>query len=1129
MSEESQTNHPSATAHSQAARTYAAAVAGRFELVAELGSGSSGMVHRARLLQPWGGLPAGRDVAIKFLRADLLADHKAVERFHAEGEIGQRLRHDNLAAIHGGETVEVEGAPVTFLVMQFVEGTTLRRFLNANERPVEDLARRLGADAAAGLSALHRRGLVHRDIKPENLILTPASELKIVDLGLVRPFGKGGRGSASSPGASPGASSGWGLAGSVAYAAPESLRGERSGPRSDLYSLGVVLYELTTGQHPFGDCTSTDDMLDAHLHREPAPPSHLRPSLSPLLTRLLLDLLQKAADRRIRDATELQRILEQGEHSEYWRRIENHAPVLASQRRLLRMRRPADTPFFGRRMEIERVDASFAAACAGAGASVLVTGPQGSGRRRLCDHVMERWLASERPPLLLGGEANHRDGQAAPFAGTVLDLLLRGDGADSPQAEARAAAAAIGLLGCGSEEAATVARTALGSSEEPPEVRADRLASALLALPSAHRPIVLRVDHTARLDTTGRFVLQRLAAAAPTTHLLLLLTGDAETLPAASAHQVELGGLEEADFLAFVRALFRGGEVDDGFAHAAHQTMSGVPGNLLEALDNLQEEGHLAGRAGDYHGLVVGLDLRPAPSHLARFRHRIGELDAESRAVLSAAAVLGRRCQLADLCALLDRGELAVLEALSLFRGRIVHAQGGEVWFRHPDFLTVLLESIAPDERRRLHLAAAELLAARGRGPLAVGMHRSQALDHEGCFELLLDALDELVRSGSRRTALRIAGRLGVHCQHLAAGGSRDRRLLRFHLLHAEARRNAGQRFAATRWFREAEALARRLDELEASAEARTGLAARELEDGHLMAAIAMLEGVHDDLARSTGRRADHAAAGAHGLHGRILLYRGQAVPGHRHLQAALRRLPADHNELRAHLLIDLARLEALQHHYPTAQKTLHRVDRMPATAGMPRVMLRLRLYRGQVRALLADDEAVQDLRFALDEAERLSLPAYGGRAALFLGERQFWRGRDDDAREMFELAQSLAAAGGERLGETMARAYLFGLGDDDATLGADVEALALPSVQANWLLARAARGELTAIDREVLDALVAGANLPLPIHLRALRVAERPASARSLVRTIAQRMPDRRTRRRFLVLWPGGARIRDR
>ncbi|MFT7536627.1 MAG: serine/threonine protein kinase, partial [Hyphomicrobiaceae bacterium] len=236
----------------------------RLELLHVVGSGSSGTVYRARLRENYKGLPANTEVAVKLLRPELAANQRARARLFVEGEMGKSVRHANVAEVYGVETVERLGIETTFLVMQFIQGTTLRDLLLRSGAPVEDLTRRLGADAARGLSALHRRGLAHRDIKPENLILTPDSVLKIVDLGLARPFGTVGSG--ASPGNSPSAggstsSSGLGLAGSVAYSAPEMLRGERAGPRSDLYALGIVLFEVTTGQHPFADATSADDMM----------------------------------------------------------------------------------------------------------------------------------------------------------------------------------------------------------------------------------------------------------------------------------------------------------------------------------------------------------------------------------------------------------------------------------------------------------------------------------------------------------------------------------------------------------------------------------------------------------------------------------------------------------------------------------------------------------------------------------------------------------------------------------------------------------------------------------------------------------------------------------------------------
>lgn len=1104
-----------------------APVGDAFELLAEIGRGSSGTVYRARLTMPYGRLPAGSEVAIKILRAELAADERAHARLFAEGELGQQLRHPNVAAIFGVETTERLGVASTYLVMQFVRGTTLREFVARSGAPVEDLTRRIGADAAKGLWALHRRGLVHRDVKPENLILTPEHELKVVDLGLARPFGARGSGSGGSSGSgtSPGRSSGLGLAGSIAYTAPEVLRGEPAGPKSDLYALGVVLFEVTTGRHPFAHAITPDEMFDAHLNAPPSRPSHLRLRVSPFLEQVLLDLLRKDPDERPRDAAELARLLEQGERSEYWRRHEAKAPALASSRRLLRMRRPADTPFVGRTAELAALDGALDAARHGRGRSVVVVGPEGIGRRRLLDEAMQRWLDRSEPPLYLGGEADLGLGHAEPFASSLLDWLLRGDDRQSPNAQQRAHDSCKSQLQLDDAAASALVAVTLGHSTEAPEVRAERLASALLQLPKKGQVLVLRVDRADDLDSSGRLVLQRLAAAAPQRHLLLLLASGPDGVPIDATVRLDLTGLDEKHFLAFGRTLFRDGEAPDAFLTRAHQVLSGLPGNLLEALDHMAQAGTLRGRAGDYHALPDDADARPAPGHVERFRSRVAALEPAQRAVLAAAAVLGERCALADLAALVPAPELQVLETLSLFRGRIVRAQGGEVSFRHRDFQKMLLHGLPGPQRERLHGAAAALLAQRGASPLLVGMHLSQALEHEACLDPLLAGLDERVRAGSRRTALRIAARVGVHLGHVEGTPANQRRHLRFLQLAGQARANANQLDAASRSFRQAEALARELGDADASAAARTALATAELDSGRLLSAITLLEGVHDDLAHRHNPVADALAAQAHGLHGRILLYRGQAIDGSRHMQSALQRLPPSADDLRCHLLIDLARVQALTYHYPTAAKALHEVERAPATKHLPRVRLRFHLYRGQLRAIVGDDEAGQDLRFAIDEAERLSLPTYGARASVFLGERQFWRRRDDEAAVTFRAAARLARAGNDRLGEAMARAYLVRLGDDDDTLDALVAELELPLLRANLLLARAARGERDGPAMSALEELLATTSLPLSLQLRALSCLDRPASARSLVRTIAERFPQRSSRQRFLAQWTAGAR----
>ncbi len=1144
-------------------------LAGHFTLLQELGSGSSGTVYRARLTEAYEDLKAGTEVAIKFLRQDRLLDEKSRARFVAEGQLGQRVRHANVAAIHGVETIAVLGLETTYLVMELVRGTTLRQFLVQQGPPVEDLTRRIGRDAALGLQALHRRGVVHRDVKPENLVLTPQGEVKIVDLGLARPFGEAssgrdsagtgstgsggsgsggsgsgshgstGSGTASNSHGSHGSGSGRrslssgsrGIAGSVSYSSPEALQGRPVGPQSDLYALGVVLFEVATGRHPFAHCESADEMIHAHLHEAPPRPSYWRPRISPLLEQLLLELLQKDQNARPDAAAEVARILQQGEASEWWQEHEQRAPALASGRRLQRMRRPAETPFQGREDELQKLTRQLQYARSGKGRARWISGPQGIGRRRLLDEAMTQWLQRDTDLLYLGGEADPGLGHAEPFASSLLDYLLRGEGLDSPQAIPRAEARAKLELDLDDGDAQALIAVATGQSTEEPEVRANRLANALLSLPRKGRVMVLRIDAADRLDTSGRLVLQRLLRDLARRHILLLVTAGPDWQAPEALERIDVHGLDELEFLQLGRALFAPGRAPDAQLEAAHATFSGSPGNLIEALEHLAQNDVLFGRPGDFHGLPPEIELRPAPHHLQRFEQRVQRMPPSHRRVLAATAVLGNRCSLSDLVALTGTPELLVLETLSLFRGRVLRAQGGEVIFRHRDFQQALLRQIEPDERTALHKRAAEVFEQRKKPPLEIGMHRSQALDHQGCIEPLLLGLAEIVRAGSRRTSLRIAARLQVHVQHLPEGRVRDEAQLRLLLLSARARRNAGQPQFAARQFRAADSLARELADPLGSGEALTGLAAATFDHGHLMQAILLLENAHRELENPESDRARVLAADAHGLHGRILLYLGESEDGMRHIQAALRLLPDKEIERQRHLQIDLARLEALRHHYPTALKTLTKVDDRQARH-LPRVRMRLRLYRGQFRAALGDDDAAQDLRACIQEAERLSLWAYAARARIFLGERAFFDRRDDDARTEFIAARELAQRGRDPLGHALASIHLLRLGADDPELTAAVDNLGLPSLQTAWLLASAyraeERGDLAARDQcaERALGLCTTADVPLALHLRALALGGLEASARALVRTIAAKFRDRRTQKRFAKTWENGARV---
>jgi serine/threonine protein kinase len=266
---------------------------GHYRILEEIGRGGMGVVYRAldeRL---------ERDVALKVLPAGTLADDAARRRFRKEALALSKVSHPNIAVVHDFDT---QGA-VDFLVMEYVAGTPLAEKLAPGGLPEREVLR-LGIQLTDGLEAAHAAGVVHRDLKPGNLRLTPDGRLKILDFGLAkryRPL------TDSEPTES--MSGAWGPVGTLPYVAPELLRGEEADPRSDLYSAGVVLYEMTTGRRPHRE-TDPSALRRAILHEAPSPPSHSNRRVGTGLESLILKALDKDPERRYQSARELRVDLE---------------------------------------------------------------------------------------------------------------------------------------------------------------------------------------------------------------------------------------------------------------------------------------------------------------------------------------------------------------------------------------------------------------------------------------------------------------------------------------------------------------------------------------------------------------------------------------------------------------------------------------------------------------------------------------------------------------------------------------------------------------------------------------------------------------------------------------------------
>jgi serine/threonine protein kinase/tetratricopeptide (TPR) repeat protein len=261
---------------------------GHYRVIEKIGEGGMGEVYRARDQH------LDRDVAIKVLPSATLVDESARKRFHKEALALSSLSHPNIATIHDFDRQQ----GVDFLVTEYIPGMMLGDKIAGRPMHEKEITH-LGTQLAEGLAAAHEQGVVHRDLKPDNLRLTRSGWLKILDFGLaklVRPV--------SPEITTESLTETQVVAGTLPYMAPEQLRGEEADARTDIYALGVVLYEMATGQRPFRAKQATR-LLDQILHESSQTPRALNPRVSPDLERIIVKCLEKDPENRYQSAREV--------------------------------------------------------------------------------------------------------------------------------------------------------------------------------------------------------------------------------------------------------------------------------------------------------------------------------------------------------------------------------------------------------------------------------------------------------------------------------------------------------------------------------------------------------------------------------------------------------------------------------------------------------------------------------------------------------------------------------------------------------------------------------------------------------------------------------------------------------
>jgi TolB-like protein len=262
-----------------------------YRILGKLGGGGMGVVYEAEDLK------LGRHVALKFIPENLTGDPKALERFEREARAASQLNHPNICTIHGIE--ENNGHP--FIVMEKLEGQSLKQRINGQAMDLEPVLD-ISIQVADALAASHAKGIVHRDIKPANIFLTPSGQVKVLDFGLAKLVHN--LGTDDDAGADNSLTAVGVIPGTAVYMSPEQARGETIDGRSDLFSFGVVMYEMSTGKKPFTGNNSLVT-LDAVLHQKPVPPRQLNPKLPMELEGIVGKAMEKDRTHRYQGALEM--------------------------------------------------------------------------------------------------------------------------------------------------------------------------------------------------------------------------------------------------------------------------------------------------------------------------------------------------------------------------------------------------------------------------------------------------------------------------------------------------------------------------------------------------------------------------------------------------------------------------------------------------------------------------------------------------------------------------------------------------------------------------------------------------------------------------------------------------------
>jgi serine/threonine protein kinase/tetratricopeptide (TPR) repeat protein len=743
---------------------------GAYAIKSELGSGGMGKVYLAEAIEADAGLEPGTKVALKVVHPHLLETPGFFKRFLQEAELGKRVRHENVVRTFDVDALVHEGKHHHFMVMEYVHGKSLRELLIELGTIPETLLREVALQTVAGLCAIHAEGIVHRDIKPENLLITDDYETRIMDLGVAKlqeatfAITKEGQ-----------------FAGSLLYAAPEQFRKEGVGPLADLYSLGVMLYELATGQNPFGS-DDASAVISAHLTETPPRAQERNDDLSLFFSELIATLLAKQPTDRFASSEDLHTVLEESERSAWW--IER-APALQEQVvRMPKIRVSRETKLHGRDEDLAALNDAWSSAKDGQGNTVFLEGEAGIGKTRLI-HSFLRGLADDDLHVLYGSYP------PSGGMGGLSEAVLGKFG------EARLADALAPYLTV--TPSLLPAFAALVKHESPPTgakpLTGDALQAVvvhLLRALAAEKPTVWIVDDLHFAPQESHDLLLAMARAVEEHRVLLVATarpgvGVEDLSRLENFQRAALARLSAREVVEVLADAFKSTELAEKLSGKIAVKSDGVPFFIFEMIRGLKEGQFIRQQLDGSYVQTQVIDEIEVPSAVKDLiEGRLRGLTRDERAFLDVGAVCGMIFDPALVAQVLEEKRIRVLRALAEIERRhgLVRGEAGCARFDQNQIQEVIYSGLTPDLRAEYHtLVAAEHAErcgdeASGDDAVFLAHHYLRGSRPEDARPHLEPALEQL-ENGYRNHALIDLAKRALQAGGLLAGNERVEVLLR--------------------------------------------------------------------------------------------------------------------------------------------------------------------------------------------------------------------------------------------------------------------------------------------------------------------------------------------------------------